>query len=170
MRSRAVLAFALVVSLVGLVLAACGSTAGPSIQVQDVWARPAMAMIGSGETSGTDMSQGQEAGQPMAGTGAVFMRLVNEGGEADRLVGGATDVARVVEIHETVMEGDVMKMRMLAEGLEVPAKGEVLLEPGSTHVMLIGLQHDLQVGDSFTLDLQFEKSGTIQVSPEVREP
>ena len=34
----------------------------------------------------------------MAGTGAVFMLLKNEGGEADRLVGGQTDVAKVVEI------------------------------------------------------------------------
>ena len=75
----------------------------------------------------------------MAGTGAVFMLLVNEGGEADRLVGGKTDVAKVVEIHETVMEGDVMKMQMLPDGLEVPARGEVLLKPGSYHVMLIDL-------------------------------
>jgi copper(I)-binding protein len=59
---------------------------------------------------------------------------------------------------------------MLANGLEVPAKGEVLLKPGGYHVMLIGMTRDLQVGDTFSLDLQFEKSGTITVEPEVREP
>jgi copper(I)-binding protein len=127
-------------------------------------------MMQSGETSGTGMGEGQESGQPMAGTGAVFMRLVNQGGEADRLIGGTTDVAQTVEIHETVMEGEVMKMQMLAEGLEVPAGGEVLLKPGSYHVMLIGMKRDLNVGDTFTLDLQFEKSGPLSVSPEVREP
>jgi copper(I)-binding protein len=129
-----------------------------------------MTMMESGEASGTGMGEGQEAGQPMAGTGAVFMRLVNQGGEADRLIGGTTDVAQTVEIHETVIEDEVMKMQMLADGLEVPARGEVLLKPGSYHVMLIGMQRDLNVGDTFTLDLQFAKSGAITVSPEVREP
>jgi hypothetical protein len=68
------------------------------------------------------------------------------------------------------MEGDVMKMRMLPEGLAVPAKGEVLLKPGGYHVMLIGIKRDLVVGDTFALDLEFEKSGTVTVQPEVREP
>jgi copper(I)-binding protein len=143
-------------------LAACGAPSGPQVKAEDVWARPAMAMDESGESSGEGMG--------MAGTGAVFMRLVNEGGEGDRLVGGQTDVAKVVEIHETVMEGEVMKMQMLPDGLDVPAKGEVVLKPGSYHIMLIGIQQDLKVGDRFTVALQFEKSGAITVEPEVREP
>jgi copper(I)-binding protein len=76
----------------------------------------------------------------------------------------------VVEVHETVMDGEVMKMQMLSAGLEVPARGEVLLKPGSYHVMLIGMKRNLEVGETFTLDLQFEKSGTITVQPEVRQP
>lgn len=152
--------------LLAVVLAACSSPSGPEIKAKDVWSRPAMAMK-MGE-SDSDHSSG--GGMGMAGTGAVFMLLVNDGGEADRLVGGKTDVAKVVEIHETVMEGEVMKMKMLADGLEVPAKGEVLLKPGSYHVMLIGMQQDLKPGDSFVLDLEFEKSGTVQVEPEVHEP
>lgn len=147
-------------------LAACGVPSGPNIRAEDVWARPAMMMQEGGETSGGDMPMGQG----MDGTGAVFMLLRNKGGEADRLVGGRTDVAAVVEIHETVMRGEVMRMRMLPDGLEIPAEGEVLLEPGSYHVMLIGMMHDLKVGDTFALELQFEKSGTIEVEPEVREP
>jgi len=106
----------------------------------------------------------------MAGTGAVFMLLKNTGSEADRLIGGQTEVADVVEIHETVMEGEVMRMQMLANGLQVPAKGEVLLKPGGYHVMLIGMQRDLVVGDTFTLELQFETRGSLIVEPEVREP
>jgi copper(I)-binding protein len=147
--------------LVG-VLAACGAPAGPSIKAEDVWSRPAMAATESGGMA--------EGGMGMAGTGAVFMLLINEGKEADRLIGGQTDAAKAVEIHETVMEGDVMKMQMLAGGLEIPAGGEVLLKPGSYHVMLIGLQRDLKVGDKVSVELQFEKSGTMMVEAEVREP
>jgi hypothetical protein len=98
------------------------------------------------------------------------MLLKNEGSESDRLTGGQTDVAEVVEIHETVMEGEVMKMQMLPNGLEVPDRGEVLLKPGSYHIMLIGIKRDLVVGEAFALDLHFEKSGTITVEPKVREP
>ena len=149
-----------------VLLASCGSPSGPSISVTDVWSRPALAMGEMGSEEGADSGMGGG----MQGTGAVFMLLENEGDEADRLVAGKTDVAEVVEIHETVIAGDVMKMQMLPEGLEVPAKGEVLLKPGSYHVMLIGMKQDLAVGDRFTLDLVFDKSGTITVEPEVREP
>jgi copper(I)-binding protein len=156
----------LVIFAVTAMVVACGAPAGPSIEVEEVWARPAMAMM-----EGAGSSEGEVGmGQPMAGTGAVFMVIRNSGSEADRLVGGQTEVAGVVEIHETVMEGEVMKMQMLANGLEVPAKGEVLLKPGGYHVMLIGMQRDLAVGDTFTLELQFEKSGSLRVEPEVREP
>jgi copper(I)-binding protein len=123
-----------------------------------------MVIKDSGGTAGGAMGPGN------AGTGAVFMVLKNEGGEPDRLVGGKTDVARVVEIHETVMEGEVMKMRMLADGLTVPARGNVILQPGGYHVMLIDIQRELKVGDSFALELQFEKSGALTVEPDVRQP
>ncbi len=166
MWSRRAFGLGVVVLLLAIVLAACNSPSGPQIKTEEVWSRPAMAM----KMSESDSGQSSEGGMGMAGTGAVFMLLVNDGGEADRLIGGKTDVAKVVEIHETVMEGEVMKMKMLPDGLEVPARGEVLLKPGSYHVMLIGMQQDLKPGDTFSLELEFEKSGSIQVKPEVREP
>lgn len=160
MRSKKYYLLRLFPVLAALLLVTCGAPAGPDIEAHDVWARPALR----GGGMGTDQGMGA------AGTGAVFMRLVNEGRQSDRLVGGRTDVAEVVEIHETVMEGEVMKMQMLAEGLEVPAQGEVLLQPGSYHVMLIGLRRDLAVGDQFELELSFEESGTLLVNPHVRQP
>jgi copper(I)-binding protein len=166
MQIRVFSILALVVLMLSGGLLACGAPPGPSIEAEEVWARPAMTMKESSGSSGA----GTEMGKPMPGTGAVFMLLKNVGSEPDRLTGGQTDVAEVVEIHETVMEGEVMKMQMLPDGLEVAAKGEVLLKPGSYHVMLIGIKRDLKVGDTFTLDLQFEKSGSIRVEPEVREP
>jgi copper(I)-binding protein len=121
-----------------------------------------------GEMSGE--SSGGEMGHGAGGTGAVFMTLLNEGSEPDRLISAQTDVADVVEIHETRMEGDVMKMRLLPEGLEVPAEGEVELKPGGYHIMLIGVKHDLEVGDNFTLVLDFATSDPLTVQAQVREP
>lgn len=61
----------------------------------------------------------------------------------------------------------MMSMRQVAS-IEVPAGGEVVLEPGGYHVMLIGLSAPLVVGESFPLALEFEKAGTITVTAEVR--
>ena len=150
-----------------LLLTACGSPAGAGLRVEDAWARPAMAGGGAQGMSGAGtMGQGMAA----PGTGAVFMRLINDGPAADRLLGGQTEVASVVEIHETVLQGEVMRMQMLPAGLEIPAGGEVLLAPGGYHVMLIGLQDDLQPGQRFQIDLEFERAGTKTVEVEVREP
>ena len=167
MDKRKAMGAALLVLALATLLAACGGPSGPSIQIEDVWSRPAMAMK---ESEGSSEGGKGEGMKGMPGTGAVFMLIKNEGKEVDRLVGGQTEVAKVVEIHETVMEGDVMKMQMLADGLEVPAGSEMLLKPGSYHVMLIGMLQDLKAGDTFSVDLEFEKSGTITVEPEVKMP
>jgi copper(I)-binding protein len=156
----------LVIVLAAVMVAACGAPAAPQIRAEDVWSRPAVAMGDAGESG----ESGSEMGQGMGGTGAVFMVLVNDGREVDRLVGAKTDVAKVVEIHETRMEGEVMKMQMLTDGLEVPAMREVQLKPGGYHVMLIGLQRNLEVGDRFAVELLFEKSESLLVEPVVRQP
>jgi copper(I)-binding protein len=153
---------ATVVALLGALLAGCGAPSGPSIKVEDAWARQVMVIKETGQPS--------EGVVGMAGTGAVFMRLLNEGREADRLVGGQTDVADFVQIHETVIQGDVVLMQMLPGGVQVPARGEVLLKPGSYHIMLVDLQRDLKVGDRFTVELWFLQSDNLSVEVEVREP
>jgi copper(I)-binding protein len=158
----------LVILFLAVGLGACGAPAGPRIIAEDAWARP--VAITTGPNLSSTESQLQATGQGMSGTGGVFMRLVNKGKEPDRLLGGKTDVAPTVEIHETVIEGGLAKMQMLAGGLEVPAQGEVLLEPGSYHLMLIGVTHDLKVGDEVSIELQFEKSGRVTVEARVREP
>jgi copper(I)-binding protein len=162
MNGRTISRLGLALFLSMAVLAACGAPAGPSITAEDVWARPAMAVTEGSGLAGSGMG--------LAGTGAIFMRLVNKGQEPDRLIGGQTDAAQAVEVHETIMDGEVMKMQMLAGGLQVPARGEVLLQPGSYHVMLIGITRDLKVGDKVSVELQFEKSGPLTVEAEVREP
>lgn len=154
-----------VVLLIGM-LVACASKepAGPKIQAQDVWSRPAKEGMSN---QSTENKPGTQQGMT---TSAVYMRLVNKGGQADRLVRASADVAETAEIHESGMEGDVMKMQHLPDGLAVPAGGEVELKPGGYHVMLIGLKSDLQVGDRFPVVLTFEKAETLTVEAEVREP
>ena len=101
--------------------------------------------------------------------GAAFMTLKNEGDIDDALVSAQTDVAETVELHESKMdENGVMKMSPVPN-IPVPVGDSATLKPGGLHVMLIGLQQELAVGDKFSLTLNFKKAGPQTIQVEVRE-
>ena len=108
---------------------------------------------------------------PGAPNGAAYGLVVNLSGEPDTLIGASSDVASVVELHEMVMgEGDVMQMRPLADGIEVPAGDFVALEPGGLHIMLIDLQQPLVAGESVDLVLTFALHGELALTLPVVDP
>ncbi len=102
-------------------------------------------------------------------TGA-FMQLSSKGGVS--LVGVGSPAANIVEIHEMVMDNNVMKMRALPR-LEVEAGKVLELKPGSYHVMLIDLKKPLSKGEIVPITLQVEgkdrKVEAVEVKAEVRE-
>ena len=100
------------------------------------------------------------AGQ--GGTGAGFLTIANRGSAADRLVGASSPIARVVEIHTHLREGDILRMRPVA-AIDLPPGGTVTLQPGGFHLMLIGLKEPLIQGQSVPLTLRFERAGEVQV-------
>jgi copper(I)-binding protein len=104
----------------------------------------------------------------LTGTAAAFMLIQNGGAEDDVLLGGETDVANVVEVHEMADVDGVMEMRPLTDGLPIPAGDEETLEPGGYHIMLIGLREDLTNGKTYDLTLHFEKAGDVTVPVTVR--
>lgn len=93
---------------------------------------------------------------PGAGVGAGYMKIINGTAKAVRLLGAQTAAAERVEIHAMSIDGGVMRMRPLAEGLEVPAGGEVELTPSGMHLMLIGLKRPLVEGETLAITLQFD--------------
>jgi copper(I)-binding protein len=92
-----------------------------------------------------------------------FMKLINTGTESDRLIGGSTTLAGKFEIHESAMEGGVMKMRPQTKGIEIKPGQTVELKPGSYHLMFIGLKAPFEKGKRVKGTLQFEKAGTVEV-------
>jgi periplasmic copper chaperone A len=92
-----------------------------------------------------------------------FMTITNTGTEPDRLIGGTLISAGIVEIHEMAMEGNVMKMRALASGLEIKPGQTVELKPGGYHVMFLDLKSPLKEGEKVKGTLQFQRAGTIEV-------
>jgi copper(I)-binding protein len=97
----------------------------------------------------------------MTGTAAVYMTIANGGAEGDRLLGGTTDAAQAVEIHDMADADGMMQMRLLPEGLEIPGGSQVVLEPGGLHVMLFGLTRELPNGETYALTLEFERAGEV---------
>ncbi|CAN5302706.1 DUF1775 domain-containing protein [soil metagenome] len=102
------------------------------VDVRNVWMRPVMAA------------------QP---TGGVYFDVTAPSGS--RLVGAATPVATSAEVHQMSMDGSIMRMRALPEGLTLPAGTPVSLSPGGYHLMLTGMKRTIAAGESVPLDLQF---------------
>lgn len=98
---------------------------------------------------------------------AVYFILRNGGEETDRLTGGETPAAAAVQIHESRMVDDVMRMERV-DGLDIPPGGAVELKPGGLHIMLLGLTRSLVEGEEIDLTLHFLRSGKVVVTVPVR--
>lgn len=92
-----------------------------------------------------------------------YLKISNGGSEPDVLLGGSTEVAERVEVHETTTgEDGVARMRKL-DGLEIRPGATVELKPLGAHLMLIGVKGPLKVGDTFKAKLNFKKAGAVDV-------
>jgi copper(I)-binding protein len=118
-----------------------------SVEVKDPWVRAAVP----GQT----------------GTGA-FMKITARTGA--RLVSASSPVAGVTEVHEMKMEGNVMKMRALEGGLELPAGKTVELKPGGYHVMLMDLKGPLARDSTVPLTLVFKDAKGVESRIELKVP
>ena len=107
---------------------------------------------------------------PNAPVGGGFLTITNTGDSDDRLIGATSPVAGRVEVHEMSMQGDVMKMRELADGLPIPAGETVVLKPGGYHLMLMELQDSLSEGTMTPVTLTFERAGEVEVQLAVGAP
>ncbi len=105
---------------------------------------------------------------PNAPVAGGFLTIRNSGDRADRLVSITSPDAASVEIHRMTMDGGVMRMRKLADGLPIDAKAIVMLKPGGYHLMFIGPKRPIVEGGAITATLRFEKAGAREVRFDVR--
>lgn len=107
---------------------------------------------------------------PGAKVAAGYLTVKNSGSEPDRLIAVSAGIAGKGEIHEMTVKDGVMTMRPVADGIEIPAGGEVKLEPGSYHIMFMELKEPAVEGVKFPGTLTFEKAGTVDVEFSVEKP
>lgn len=95
---------------------------------------------------------------------SAYMEIKAEG--ADKLISAASPASGRVEVHTSILEGDVMKMRRI-ESLEFKAGEQRILKPSGDHIMLMDLKAPLKEGGSIKIILTFEKAGPIEVEATV---
>lgn len=99
-------------------------------------------------------------GAPVAGG---FVTITNTGTTDDKLIGGSVAFAKTFQVHEMVMQDNVMKMREVAGGLPIPAGQTVELKPGGYHVMFMDMTAPLVEGETVDVTLKFEKAGEVTI-------
>ncbi len=97
---------------------------------------------------------------PVLGGYAV---ITNAGQEDDTLIAAVTEAAGRVELHEMILEDDVMRMREVAGGIPVPAGGTVVLRPGGLHLMLMAPTGAAAVGETRDVTLTFASGAEMTV-------
>lgn len=131
---------------IALALAGCGDG---DLVVSEAWARPSPSM-----------SQ----------AAAFYMEIRNPSSTADTLIAATSPTCQTVELHESKLDdAQVMSMSRLEDGIPLAADSTVALEPGGMHIMCIGLDHELAVGEVVTVQLDFEHAADREISVEVRE-
>ena len=124
--------------LLAMVLAA--SPAAAQIKIENAWAR---------------------ATAPGAKIAAGYMTIRNAATTADKLVAASSPAAEKVEMHVTLKEGDVFRMRE-AKGYDIPAGGGFELKPAGAHLMFVNIKAPFKEGAKVPLTLRFERSGEVK--------
>jgi len=107
---------------------------------------------------------------PGQNAGAAYMLIKSD--QKAILLGADSPAAKATGIHESKMDGDIMRMRAIPK-LELPAGKIVALRPGGYHLMLTGLKQPLNKGDVVQIQLRIEASDKsvkiVEVRADVRD-
>jgi copper(I)-binding protein len=92
----------------------------------------------------------------VGGTGAVYFSLHNGGDTPIKFIGADSPAASAVELHTTINDNGVMRMRQITGGVELGADESIQLTPGTMHLMLVDLAAPLVEGEMIEVTLHFE--------------
>ncbi|MGV2900305.1 copper chaperone PCu(A)C [Microbacterium sp. AGC62] len=121
--------------------------AGDSVRIEDSWVKSAEQ-----------------------GMSAAFGTLVNTGDHDATVVSVTSAASTMLELHETV-ENDAgeMVMREIDGGFVIPAGGQLALEPGANHIMMMDLTGPLAAGTDVSFTLTFDDDSTYEFTAPVKD-
>ena len=101
-------------------------------------------------------------------TGVVFLDIQNTGVIPDAVAEVETPVAARAEIHETIDDNGVMRMRKV-DALVLLPRQMVKLQPGGMHIMLFELKQPLKLHQRFPLTLKMKTGLKVPLMVRVEE-
>ena len=104
---------------------------------------------------------------PVAKMLAAYMTISNNSNHRVHLESAASIDFEMVEIHRTVTQEGMSHM-MKQSSLQLEGGGNVTLEPGGYHLMLIKPKQFLKAGDKVKLQLNFDNGEAVDVTAVVR--
>ena len=123
-----------------------------------------------GEVRATDLWVKSSEVSTIGGMSVVYGTLTNNTTNDIVLIGGQTDLAGIVEVHEMAMINGELKMQQIAGGLLIPAGQSIQLEPGGNHLMLMQLTKDLLAGEEISVTFSFEGADDLVVDRILAKP
>lgn len=112
------------------------------IEIKDAWLRPAAKEMNS----------------------ALYFKIINNSDKSDTLYKISSDIAELLQMHETYNKGnDMMGMREV-ENVVVKSHSTFEFKPMGYHVMLINLRKDIKSGDEVEASLYFKNAGKIKIN------
>lgn len=129
-------------------VALCGGAAAASsdISVSAPWTRPAGA----------------------GGNGVGYVLVTNNSTGDDVLLGGSSDAAESVQVHETTIDDKGVASMKKLDAVEIKPGQSIELKPAGMHVMFIGLKQPLAEGGVLKAKLKFKNAGDVDVDFAVR--
>lgn len=86
------------------------------------------------------------------------------------VTGATTPLTSKAELHETVAAADgSMKMQPKQGGFTIPAGGELKLQPGGDHIMLMDLTAPITAGEDVSLTLTLKDGSTVKVKATAKD-
>jgi periplasmic copper chaperone A len=141
------------VALSALIVALASFDAGPakssdsSIKVENAWVRES----------------------PIGGTsGGGYMKIINSGREADRLISAESSVAKSIVLKQMSYVGDTLVTRTMEKGIEIPPNSTVQFQWQAFHLLFEDLKEPFMIDKDFAAKLNFEKAGPVTIQFYVR--
>lgn len=136
--------FLSILFLLSLLLTSCAPQT--PLEINNAWARPALA----------------------GNNTAAYFVVTNQTNQDDQLLSASSEISEYTQVHLSLMEDGNMVMKE-QEFVVIPANSSIEFKPKDYHIMFINLKNDINIGDSFTLTLNFEKTGQVTIDVPVKE-
>ena len=98
-----------------------------------------------------------------AQSAGAYFSISNAGPDADTLTGASSEAASDIALHLMKMNGSVMEMSAVPDGLPIPAGGTASLDPMGYHLMMTGMGQQFVEGQCVEMTLHFAKAGDLPI-------